>query len=394
MKKSRLQIKKVILVMIGLALIASIVYVLFLNTNLGKSNSDFSKINSQLKTELDKVNVQLTTLQNEDQVKKNIALQTEIKNIHDTYTKATSVYESLTDFENSSKDIKTIDKLTTLFAQSLSDLSKQNYVSSSATLDQISSTITAANAAAVVAAVPENVQVTTTPPVSGTFSTQQVMTPNGTFLVSIIAGDLSSTKVIVDTASDSDCGNNCPVLPLATYVGRSGAYAGVNGSYFCPADYPSCAGKSGTFDLLVMNKNKHYFNSDNNVYSNNPAVIFGGSYVRFVGQASQWGRDTGIDSMLSNYPMEVQGGNIAFSGNGDPKMSSKSTRGFVANKGNTVYIGIIYGASVADAAQALKAMGMENALNLDDGGSQALWYGGYKAGPGRNIPNAILFVKK
>ena len=26
-----------------------------------------------------------------------------------------------------------------------------------------------------------------------------------------------------------------------------------------------------------------------------------------------------------------------------------------------------------------------------DGGSTALWFGGYKAGPGRNIPNAIIF---
>jgi len=31
---------------------------------------------------------------------------------------------------------------------------------------------------------------------------------------------------------------------------------GINGSFFCPADYPTCAGKTGSFDLLVMNKNK------------------------------------------------------------------------------------------------------------------------------------------
>ena len=42
----------------------------------------------------------------------------------------------------------------------------------------------------------------------------------------------------------------------------------------------------------------------------------------------------------------------------------------------------------------MKALGMDNALNLDSGGSTALWSGGYKAGPGRNIPNAVLFVRK
>ena len=48
----------------------------------------------------------------------------------------------------------------------------------------------------------------------------------------------------------------------------------------------------------------------------------------------------------------------------------------------------------ASRARVLAALGMQNALNLDSGGSTALWYGGYKAGPGRNIPNAIVLVGK
>lgn len=58
---------------------------------------------------------------------------------------------------------------------------------------------------------------------------------------------------MVDTASDSTCTRDCPALPLAEYVSRSGAYAGINGSYFCPADYPSCADKKNSFDTLLMN---------------------------------------------------------------------------------------------------------------------------------------------
>ncbi|HSX40150.1 MAG TPA: phosphodiester glycosidase family protein [Candidatus Saccharimonadales bacterium] len=49
---------------------------------------------------------------------------------------------------------------------------------------------------------------------------------------------------------------------------------------------------------------------------------------------------------------------------------------------------------MSDAAHVLKTLGLENALNLDEGGSSALWFGGYKVGPGRNIPNAVLFLKK
>jgi len=61
------------------------------------------------------------------------------------------------------------------------------------------------------------------------------------------------------------------------------------------------------------------------------------------------------------------------------------------NKGNTVYIGDVLNATMQDSAKVLKALGMDNAMNLDEGGSTALWSGGYKLGPGRNLPNAILF---
>jgi exopolysaccharide biosynthesis protein len=239
----------------------------------------------------------------------------------------------------------------------------------------------------------QNVTVSNNPPPSG-FSVQGVSMDNGNFTVEIVAADLNSTKVIVDTASDSDCSNNCPTLPLSDYVSRSGAFAGINGSYFCPAEYPSCAGKTGSFDTLLMNKNKVYFNSSNNVYSTNPAVIFYGNSSRFVGQALEWGRDSGVDAVLSNYPLLVSGGNVAYSGGGDPKFAPKGPRGFVAVKGNMVYIGVVLNASMEDSAHVLKSLGMDNALNLDEGGSTALWDGGYKAGPGRNIPNALLFVRK
>jgi hypothetical protein len=238
-----------------------------------------------------------------------------------------------------------------------------------------------------------NLPVNNAPPGAG-YSRQQVSTDVGTFTVSIITADINSTRVIVDTASDSTCTNNCPVLPLATYVTRNNAYAGVNGSYFCPTSYPQCTGKTNSFDLLLMNKNKVYFNSDNNVYSNNPGVVFGGSYVRFLSAVSGWGRDTGIDGMISNYPLLVSGNNIVFGGDGDPKHGSKGNRSFVANRANFIYIGVVHSATVVESAFVMKALGMENALNLDDGGSTALWSGGYKFGPGRDIPNAILLLTK
>lgn len=241
---------------------------------------------------------------------------------------------------------------------------------------------------------PPPAPVNNTPPSAG-YSKQSINVGGlGVYIVDIVAADLNSTRVIVDTASDGTCTNNCPVLPLATYVSRSGAYAGVNGSYFCPEAYPQCAGKTNSFDTLLMNKNKVYFNSDNNVYSNVPAVIFNGTSVRYVGASSEWGRDTGVDAVIANHPLLLTGKEVRFGGNDDPKQGSKGNRSFVGNTGTTVYIGVVRNVTVAEAARVLQAMGMENALNLDNGGSTALYIGGYKLGPGRNIPNALLFVQK
>ena len=346
---------------------------------------------SGLTSKLSKIQAQLTVLENEDQYKKNKKLEEDIKNIHDNYSSAVSSYENLLDLKTKIKDTSSIDKL---FAQTLDYLSNKNYASALADIVLINSLIKQENdKLAASFTIPQNVTQSNSPPGPG-YSTQEVQTDSGSFLVNIVAADLNSTRVIVDTASDSDCGNNCPTLPLSDYVARNGAFAGINGTYFCPAEYPSCAGKTNSYDLLVMNKNKHYFNSSNNVYSTNPAVIFSGSSARFVGQALEWGRDTGVDSVLSNYPLLVSGGQVVYSGGGDPKFAPKGPRDFIGAKGNTVYIGMISNASMLDAAKVLKTLGLDNALNLDEGGSTALWYGGYKAGPGRNIPNAILFIRK
>jgi exopolysaccharide biosynthesis protein len=351
--------------------------------------------NQQLAASLDRavsLSRELTILKNQDQYKRNQQLQNDIGQIESTYTQTVSVYEDLLRLKDNEKDTSKFDDE---FADILSLLSQRNYSTASAQLSTFRLNIqTEQNKIAAAFAIPQNVPASNAVPSAGEFSQQTVNTDVGTFLVDIIAADLSSTHVYVDTAAGGTCTNDCAVLSLGDYVARSGAYAGINGGYFCPADYPSCAGKTNSFDTLLMNKNKVYFNSDNNKYSTVPAVIFGNGFIRFVGQSLEWGRDTSIDSMLANQPLLVSGGTIVFGGNGDPKMSTKGTRGFVANKGNTVYIGMTFNVTVADMAHVAKSLGMENALNLDSGGSAALWFGGYKVGPGRNLATSIVFVKK
>lgn len=352
---------------------------------------------AKLNASLSSVQKSINVLKARDEYKINKQLEIDLKQNHDIFTDSISVYEDMTDLPATDKKLP---DFKIRFATILKYLSDKNNSSASAELKKLATDVTAEKQTLVAAAPsaagpnPAAAPASNTPPGSG-FSRQTVDVNGNKYVVDLVAGNLGSTRVIVDTATDGDCRDNCPVLSLAEYVSRNGAYAGINGSYFCPADYPSCAGKVNTFDTLAMNKNKHYINSDNNVYSTVPAMISGNGFMRFVGASQEWGRDTGVDGVLANQPLMVSGGKSIFGGDGDPKKSGGGTRGFVANKGSTAYIGFVHNASVQEAAAVLAAMGMDNALNLDSGGSVALWANGrYQVGPGRSIPNAILFVNK
>ena len=347
-----------------------------------------------LNTQLAKIEKSLKTIKGRDEYKINESLKQQFKDNHDLLQGTILVYEAMVDFPATDKKLV---EFKTRFAKILSYLSDTNNSSASSELKKLKedleterkAQIASDSVSGIVSAPSLN-----TPPGSG-FSRQAVDVNGNKYLVDIVAGNLGSTRVIVDTATDGDCRDNCPVLSLGEYVARNGAYAGINGSYFCPSDYPSCAGKTNSFDTLAMNKSKKYINSENNIYSRVPAAIFGNGFIRFVGASQEWGRDTGVDGVLANQPLMVSGGRSVFGGDGDPKKGGSGTRGFVANKGNTAYIGFVHNASVANAALVLEKMGMDNALNLDSGGSVALWANGkYQVGPGRNIPNAILFVNK
>lgn len=355
-------------------------------TIIGKSRE-----NEALAHQIASVTAQLSALKNEDQYVRNASLEKNIKEIETTYKDAVKVYEELLDLKTVARDTKKLDEA---FARALDLLGNRAYASAAAALATLRSSIQSEQQKIASSfTIPANVVSDNTAPGSG-YRRQRVELDIGEYLVDIVAGDLSSTRIIVDTASGETCKNDCPVLPLSDYVARSGAYAGINGSYFCPASYPSCAGKTNSFDTLLMNKNKVYFNSENNVYSTVPAVIFSPGTIRFIGRSLDWGRDTGIDSMIANQPLLLSGGSVVFGGDEDPKKGSKGPRSFIASKGNTAFIGVVHNATVAEVARVLKSMGMEHALNLDSGGSTALWSGGYKVGPGRNIPNAILFTRR
>lgn len=229
------------------------------------------------------------------------------------------------------------------------------------------------------------------------YSRISVATERGSFVVDVIMVDLGQVRVITSTANDNDCGNDCPTKPLANHVADNGGFAGINGTYFCPPDYASCAGKINSFDFPVWRTASSKWINGGNLFWNDRAMVWfdGGSTPHFCPNANSCGTG-GIAAGIVNHPALVVGGNSIVNEGAlpDSLRSVKGYRGAIGFSDNWLYLLVIRGASVPDVAYVMKAMGIQNGMNLDGGGSSALYYNGYRVGPGRSLPNAVVIASK
>jgi exopolysaccharide biosynthesis protein len=103
---------------------------------------------------------------------------------------------------------------------------------------------------------------------------------------------------------------------------------------------------------------------------------------------------TKVKAAIANDPVLIQEGTNALGSVAtlDPKQLKRYSRAAIGVKGNEIYLVVAYSATVPELVEMLLSLGLENALNLDAGGSTAVYYDGrYRMGPGRDVPNAILF---
>ncbi len=236
------------------------------------------------------------------------------------------------------------------------------------------------------------------PPGSG-LSTINVHTEKGDFTATVLSLDLGSTRIITDSANDSECTSNCPVTNLQSFITKNGGFAGVNGTYFCPAEpaYASC-GQNNSFDFSFYNTRLgHWINQGNLNYSGRAIVYFDGSGAHYLQNASGFGG--GLTAGIVMSPGLVDGGNVQIddnqSGLSDKQKSVGLKSGIGIRGTNTVMIVVALNVNMQQFAYVFKSLGVTGAMNLDEGGSTALYYGGhYVYGPGRNIPNAIIFASK
>ncbi len=233
------------------------------------------------------------------------------------------------------------------------------------------------------------------PPVAGLGYTQQtVSTPVGQFSAHVIKERLSDVSVKTLTANAIDCFSACPAKPLAQYAAETGAYAALHGTYFCPPDYAPCADKVNSFDYAVWNSTLSRWINPRALVGTNSMMAFSGKTPRYFQRMNSYDR-SGVSAAISNYPTLVLGGSVVDSTSEQSAVQmQRGTRGAIGADSTFVYLVIVSSASVTESAYVMRALGARDALNLDGGGSAAMWIGGsYKVGPGRQLPNAIVLTK-
>jgi hypothetical protein len=240
------------------------------------------------------------------------------------------------------------------------------------------------------------------------YAIENVATARGTFSVKYVRIRLTNPnlRIYTLTGTSGDC-DQCVTKSLDSYIRDVNGFAGIHGSYFCPADYPSCSGQEGSYFWLWYNSlTKLFSNSYQNQFNTSGSLfaINTSNTVYAYRTAKSWPGQAGFEdqyktklqALFSNGPgLMYAGENVTEQFPLDEKQrTTRGARAGVGFKGNDMFLVVTSGATVIDLGAIMETLAMEYAVNLDGGGSTALWYdGSYRAGPGRTIPNAIVFAE-
>lgn len=232
-----------------------------------------------------------------------------------------------------------------------------------------------------------------------------VKTRLGSFVTDIIEIDLANPnlKIVTDTADNYNCKKNCSARTLHSFVESNNVFAAMNGTYF-----DTSRAKLNYYFFPVFNSiTKKFINDDQLKYPttgpimafdvNNKFYYFKDS-ITFKSVAN-FEKKYGVklQAAIGNKPRLVEDNlNYLIDWELDRKqMTVKSLRNAIAYKDNKVYLVVTQKSTVPDLAEVLINLGMQYGINIDGGYSTALFYDGKMVtGPGRNIPNAIMFGYK
>lgn len=227
----------------------------------------------------------------------------------------------------------------------------------------------------------------------------------GSFAISEVTIPKAYYTMVTDTGNTADCLDNCAARSLADYILENSAEIGIHGTYFCPPDYSSCASSTYSFDAPVYNTAAGVMiNAGKLPFHDGPMIAVGGNgqyyyyhrTIDFGYSASEFEQRTGttLQAAMANTPALIEAGQVVVESEPlDSKQRDvKSGRGGIGYNDNSVFLVIAQSATVIDLAYIFQTLGADYAMNLDGGGSTALYSEGkYQVGPGRLLPNAILF---
>lgn len=236
-----------------------------------------------------------------------------------------------------------------------------------------------------------------------------VPTSSGSYVIDIIKLHKERFRMATESAETSDCSNGCAAKSLFAYAQERGAQIGIHGTYFCPPDYADCVSKTNTYlwpffdssarvminaSSLQVHKGPMLASTVQGAYKYfHRTKDFGSSVADFEAANSAT-----LEAAVSNYPSLVENGALVVESEqmlDDGQRTIKGTRGGIGINDRFVMLVVARSATVIDLARVFQAIGATHALNLDGGGSVALLFGGsYVVGPGRDLPNAILFLPR
>ena len=242
------------------------------------------------------------------------------------------------------------------------------------------------------------------PPQTGVYSptgssTINVPTPRGTFTTHLIKERLADVTIRTVTANSSYCANACPVKPLDQYVAADHAYAGIHGTYICPPDYTGCVGKVNSYDYAIYNSDLAAWINKPALIGQNGLVVFNSKTPTYYRRAFVYGQgptaNGPITAGISMFMLLLQGSAVLdISAEQTAKQQERELKGSLGTDGTYIYLVVVENASLVESQYVLQALGVQDALNLDGGGTAAMWIdGAYTVGPGRLLPNAILLTK-
>lgn len=208
-------------------------------------------------------------------------------------------------------------------------------------------------------------------------------------------------KIITSISQDWDT--------LENLVNNVGWISGVNGAYFCPADYKQCGG-------INYSENSRYFEGESySRYGNdlgssglfgfdrdgNPLFILNNyGYVDGINRKLDSNKLTEVQYGIANFPvLVVNGENVINESSAilESKQIARGIKSFICSESDakTIKMGTIDNVTVQELAEFVQTnLNCYNAINLDSGWSLGMVYNHENIKkPGRKIMDAFVVVE-